>query len=93
MPCYIYIYTYQIWYSSLGDVKQHSSVRYLWPVFYLVYKYISCIIKSSFLSTPMGIDYVVIGFDMEVQPLGIHNAASPLCSVCERCLHRCREQL
>ena len=28
------------------------------------------------LSTPMGIlDYVVIGFDMEVQPLVTHNAA------------------
>ena len=27
------------------------------------------------LSTPMGVDYVVIGFDMEVQPLVTHNAA------------------
>ena len=27
------------------------------------------------LSTPMGIDYVVIGFNMEVQPLVTHNAA------------------
>ena len=27
------------------------------------------------LSTPMGVDYVVIGFDMEVQPLVPHNAA------------------
>ena len=27
------------------------------------------------LSTPMGADYVVIGFDMEVQPLVTHNAA------------------
>ena len=27
----------------------------------------------------MGVDYVVIGFDMEVQPLATHNAASPLC--------------
>ena len=27
------------------------------------------------LSMPMGVDYVVIGFDMEVQPLVIHNAA------------------
>ena len=27
------------------------------------------------LSTPMGVDYVVIGFDMEVQPLATHNAA------------------
>ena len=28
---------------------------------------------------PMGVDYVVIGFDMEVQPLVSHSAASPLC--------------
>ena len=27
------------------------------------------------LSTPMGVDYVVIGFDMEVQPLVTQNAA------------------
>ena len=27
------------------------------------------------LSTPMGVDYVVIGFDVEVQPLATHNAA------------------
>ena len=27
------------------------------------------------LSTPMGVDFVVIGFDMEVQPLVTHNAA------------------
>ena len=30
-------------------------------------------------SMPMGVDYVVIGFDMEVQPLVTHNAACPLC--------------
>ena len=30
---------------------------------------------------PMGVDYVVIGFDMEVQPLVTHNAARHLCSV------------
>ena len=30
---------------------------------------------GSFLSTPMGVDVVVIGFDMEVQPLVTHNAA------------------
>ena len=29
----------------------------------------------------MGIDYVVIGFDMEIQPLVTHNATWPLCSV------------
>ena len=27
------------------------------------------------LSMPMGVDYVVKGFDMEVQPLVTHNAA------------------
>ena len=27
------------------------------------------------LSMPMGVDYVVIGFDMEAQPLVNHNAA------------------
>ena len=27
------------------------------------------------LSTPMGVDYAVIGFDMEVQPLVTHYAA------------------
>ena len=27
------------------------------------------------LPTPMGVDYVVIGLDMEVQPLVTHNAA------------------
>ena len=27
------------------------------------------------LSTPMGVDYVVIGFDMKVQPLFTHKAA------------------
>ena len=26
------------------------------------------------LSTPMGVDYIVIGFDMEIQPLVTHNA-------------------
>ena len=35
----------------------------------------SCIILTRLLSTPMGVDYVVIGFDMEVQPLVTHNAA------------------
>ena len=29
---------------------------------------------NSLLSSPMGVDYVVIGFDMEVQPLVNHNA-------------------
>ena len=28
-----------------------------------------------FVSVIMGVDYVVIGFDMEVQPLVTHNAA------------------
>ena len=31
--------------------------------------------NSFLLSTPMGVDYIVIGFDMEVQPLVTHNAA------------------
>ena len=31
----------------------------------------------SLLSTSMGINYVEIGFDMEVQPLVTHNAAWP----------------
>ena len=35
--------------------------------------------QQPLLSTPMGVDYVVIGFDMEVQPLVIHNAAWHLC--------------
>ena len=30
---------------------------------------------TNLLSTPMGIDNVVIGLDMEVQPLVTHNAA------------------
>ena len=50
----------------------------------------------------MGVDYVVIGFDMEVQPLVTHKAACPLCvsAICidhlhmPRALlgHRCRER-
>ena len=32
-------------------------------------------IFTILLSTPMGVDYVVIGIDMEVQPLVTHNAA------------------
>ena len=36
----------------------------------------------------MGADYVVIGFDMEVQPLVTHNAAF----LCERYFSRCHEQ-
>ena len=35
----------------------------------------------------MGVDYVVIGFDMEVQQLVTHNTFMR-----ERYLHRCREQ-
>ena len=31
--------------------------------------------NNNILSTPMGVDYVVIGSDMEVQPLITHNAA------------------
>ena len=36
----------------------------------------------ALLSTPMGISYLVIAFDMEVQPLVTNNAARPLYSVC-----------
>ena len=35
--------------------------------------------ECDLLSMPMGVDHVVIGFDMEVQPLVTHNAACPLC--------------
>ena len=38
------------------------------------------------LSTPMGVDYIVIGFDMEVQPLVPHKAS--LTFMRERYLHR-----
>ena len=38
----------------------------------------------------MGIDYVVIGFDMKVQPLVTHKYS--LTFMCERYLRRCREQ-
>ena len=31
--------------------------------------------QMQLLSTPMGVDHVVIGFDMEVQPLVTHSAA------------------
>ena len=31
--------------------------------------------SSVLLSTPMGVDDIVIDFDMEVQPLVTHNAA------------------
>ena len=33
------------------------------------------------LSMSLGVDYLVIAFDMEIQPLVTHNAARPLCSV------------
>ena len=33
---------------------------------------------GKLLSTPMGVDYVVIGSEMEVQPY-THNEALPLC--------------
>ena len=32
-------------------------------------------VQPMLLSTPMGVDYVVIRFDMDVQPLVTHNAA------------------
>ena len=42
---------------------------------------------------PMGVDYVVIGFDMEVQPLVTHNAAWPFCvsAICIDVVSRARE--
>ena len=43
------------------------------------HKSFSVFSRTLLLSTPIGIDYVVIGFDKEVQPLITHNAASPLC--------------
>ena len=43
---------------------------------YIVYSHVFLVIL---LSTPMGVDHVVIGFDMEVQPLVTHNAVWPLC--------------
>ena len=42
------------------------------------------------MSTPIGVDYVVIGFDMEVKPLVTHKCS--LTVIRERYLHRCREQ-
>ena len=47
------------------------------------------ILLPLLLSTPTGVDYVVIGFDMEVQPLVTHNAALPLCvsAICIDHLH------
>ena len=39
-------------------------------------KYITVL---ELLSTPVGVDCIVIGFDMEVQPLVSHNAALPVC--------------
>ena len=35
---------------------------------------------ASLLSTPMGVDYEVIAFDMEVQLLVTHNEAWPFCA-------------
>ena len=41
---------------------------------------------SVLVSTPMGVDFVVMSFYMDVQPLATHNAARPFC---ERviCIH------
>ena len=43
----------------------------------LSYYFLSYFPLVDWSSTPMGIDYVEIGFDMEVQPLVTHNAAWP----------------
>ena len=40
-----------------------------------VCKVVKCQGWSKLLSTPTGIDYVIIGFDMEVQALVTHTAA------------------
>ena len=37
--------------------------------------------SEALLSMPRGVDYEVIGFGMEVQPLFTYNEAWPLCSV------------
>ena len=34
---------------------------------------------------PMGVNYLVIAFDLEVQPFVTHNAACPLGIWCEHC--------
>ena len=49
------------------------------PQYALLYQIGPFECSYSSLSTPMGVDYVVMGFDMEVQPLVTHNAARPLC--------------
>ena len=41
----------------------------------LLAKFLSHQSDEGLLSTFMGVDYVVIGFDMEVQSLVTHNAA------------------
>ena len=38
-------------------------------------EYILVYAHGSTRRTPMGVDYVVTGFDMKVQPLVTHNAA------------------
>ena len=40
----------------------------------LIYVVLHLYTSLPLLSTPIGVDYVVIGFDMEVQPLVTHNA-------------------
>ena len=42
---------------------------------------------------PMGVDYVVIGFDMEVQPVVTHNAALCVSTICIDHLHMPRALL
>ena len=51
--------------------------KYLWMLAAAVM--IGALKVNLLLSTPMGVNYVVIGFDMEVQPLVTQNAAWPFC--------------
>ena len=60
--------------SSITPALSRGQSRY-----YCVLEVGAADTSPSFWSTPMGVDYVVIGFDMEVQPLVNRNAAWPLC--------------
>ena len=57
-------------------MKEHNSVKNVSGVTVLVFCTSS---DDALLSMPMGLNYVVIGFDMEVRPLVTDNAAWPLC--------------
>ena len=53
-------------------MKEHNSVKNVSGVTVLVFCTSS---DDALLSMPMGLNYVVIGFDMEVRPLVTDNAA------------------